>query len=101
MPINKALLVHQLVDGEHPADDHVGLDLHAQLAQGVDLLLHDGLRETELRNAVDKHAAGKMKRLEYRDVVAFLGEVAGAGESGRAGTDDRDLSAVGDGLADR
>ena len=50
----------QLVDGQHLADDHIGLNLHTERTQRVDLLLHDALRETELRNTVDEHAARQM-----------------------------------------
>ena len=38
-----AVLAHQLVNGQHLADDHVALKIHAHLLQAVDLLLDDGL----------------------------------------------------------
>ena len=38
--------------------------------QAVDLRLDDVLREAELGDPVDEHAAGGVERLEDRDVVA-------------------------------
>ena len=57
--------------------------------------MHDGLRQTELGNAVSQHAAGLVEVLIDGHVVAELGQVARAGEAGRAGADDRDAVAVG------
>ena len=45
-------------------------------------------------NTVDENAAGGVKRLEDRDLVAFLREVARAGQTGRTGADDGDLVTV-------
>ena len=61
-----AVLAHQLVDGEHLADDHVALEIHAHLLQAVDLLLDDGLGQTELGDAVHQHAAGHVQGLVTR-----------------------------------
>ena len=94
----EAVLAHQLVDGHDAADDHVRLDLDAERLEAVDLLLHDGLGQTELRDAVDQHAAGEVQRLEHGDVVALLGEVARAGQAAGTRADDGDLMAVGNGL---
>ena len=71
-----AVLAHELVDGQHLADDHVALDVHAELAQTVDLTAHDLLRQTEFRDPVDKHAARRVERLEYRNVKAALRKIA-------------------------
>ena len=75
-----------------------GLDLHAHHLQAVDLLLHDGLGQTELGDAVYQHTAGKVQRLEHGDVIALLGQITRAGQAGGAGADDGDLVAVARGL---
>ena len=89
-----AVLAHELVDGQHLADDHVALEIDAHLLQAVDLLLDDGLGQTELGDAVHQHAAGHMQSLIDGDLVAQLGQVACSGQTGRACTDDGDLVAV-------
>ena len=94
----KAVFLHQLVDGDGAAHDDVGLHLHAHGLQAVHFLLHDGLGQTELGNAVHQHAAGQMQGLVHGDIVALLGQVAGAGEAGRAGADHGYLMAVRPGL---
>ncbi len=91
----KAVLAHELVDGQHLADDHVGLDVHAQSAQAVDLGLDDVLGQTELGDAVHEDAACHVQRLKDGDLVAQLGQVSGGGQAGGACTDDRHLVAVG------
>ena len=68
----KTHVLHQLVDGEHLADNHIGHDLHAQRFQLVHLALHDGLGETELRDAVDQNAAGGVECLKDGDLIALL-----------------------------
>ncbi len=78
-----AVLAHQLVDGQHLADDHVALKIHAHLLQAVDLLLHDGLGQTELGDAVHQHAACHVQSLVNGDLIAQLGQVAGSGQAGR------------------
>ena len=96
-----SILAHQLVDGDDAADDHIRLDLDAERLETVDFLLHDGLRQTELGDTVDQHAAGKVERFKNGDVVALLGKVTRAGEAAGAGADDGDLVAVGGGLGGR
>ena len=91
----EAHVVEQLVDGQHLADDHVRLDVHAEGAEVVDLAVDDRLRQTELRNAVAEHAAGDVQRLVDRDLVAHARQIARAGQAGRAGADHGDLVAVG------
>ena len=90
-------LLHQLVDGDGPANHRVGLDLHAQVLQPVHFLLDDGLGQTELGDAVDQHAAGQVQGLEHGDLIPLPGQVAGAGQAGGAGADDRHAMAVGGG----
>ena len=91
----KAHLLLQLVDGDAASHDHVGLDLHAQLLEGVHLLLHDGLGQAELGDAVHQHAPRQVQGLEDRHVIALFGQVAGAGQPRRARADHRHLMAVG------
>ena len=94
----EAVLLHQLVDGDGAAHNGVGLHLDAHGLQAVHFLLDDGLGQTELGNAVHQHAAGQMQRLKHGNLIALLGQVAGAGQTGRAGTHDSHLVAVGLGL---
>ena len=89
------VLTHQLVDGEHLADDHIALEIDAHLLEAVDLLLDDGLGQTELGDAVHQHAACDVQGFVDRDLIAQLGEVACGGQTGRACADDGDLVAVG------
>ena len=92
----EAFLVHQGVDGDGPADDHVQFDLDAEGLDGLDLGGHDlVLRKTELGDAVLEHAARTVQRLEDGHVIAELRKVRGAGQAGRAGADDRHFLAVG------
>src|SRR5699024_10372558 len=90
----EAIVLKEFVDDQHLADDHVALDIDAERAQAVNLLLDDVLGQTELGDAVHQHAAGHMQRLVNRDGVAHLGQVAGDGQTGGACADDRDLVAV-------
>ena len=82
-----AFAVEQLVDAQCAAHDDIGLYLHAEAAHGL-YLFGDNLilGKAELRYAVDKHAANLVERLEYFHLIAELGEVGGAGQSGRTGT---------------
>ena len=54
----------------------------------ADLPADDVLRQAELGDAVDQHAADLVQRLEDGDVVALLDEVAGGGEAGGAAADE-------------
>lgn len=94
----KAVLFHQFVDGNGAADNGVGLHLHAHGLQTVHFLLDDGLGQTELGDTVHQHAAGQMQRFKHGHVITQLCQVTGAGQAGRAGTDNGDLVAVGLGL---
>ena len=55
------------------------------LLQAVDLLLDDGLGQTELGDAVHQHAAGHMQGLVHGDFIAQLGQIA----CSRSGRQDR------------
>ena len=90
-----AFLVHQLVDGDRPSDNHIGLYFDSERLDSVDLALEDGvLRKPELRDAIFQHTAGLVEGFEDRDIVAFLGEVGGAGQACRSGTYDGNLRAA-------
>ena len=62
-------VAEQLVDGLRTADNEVQNKLNTEVLQRVDLLLHDGLRQTELRNAVHQNAAGGVQCLENGNFV--------------------------------
>ena len=94
----KPVLLHKLVDGDGAAHHGVGFHLHAHGLQAVHFLLHNGLGQTELGNAVHQHAAGQMQRLVHGDIVALLGQIACAGQARRAGTHHSHLVAIGLGL---
>ena len=68
--------VEQLVDGDGLADEDVQPDVHTHLPQLVDLRPHDLLRQAELRDAVDEHAAGLVEGLVDPDLVAAPGQLA-------------------------
>ena len=54
-------------------------DIDAERLQCIDFLSDDGFRKTELRNAVDEHAAGGVERLKDGDLIALLGQITGTG----------------------
>ena len=89
-----AVFAHQLVNGQHLADDHVALKIHAHLLQAVDLLLDDGLGQTELGDAVHQHTACNVQSFVNGHLVAQLCQITGGGQTGRACADDGHLMAV-------
>ena len=90
----RVVFPEQLVHGLHAADDRIGADLHAQRLDGRDFLPHERLRQTELRDAVYQHAARGMQGFKDRDLIAELGKVACAGQTGWARADHGDLFSV-------
>ena len=90
----KAIVVHQLVNGQHLADDHVALNINTQLFQAFHFVLHNILGQTELRNAVHQNAACNVQGFVYGNLIAQLGQVAGNGQAGRTCTDNCHLMAV-------
>ena len=84
-------LFAQLLDGDVLADFNAAFELHAHLAQHVDLGLDNVLADAEARDAVDEHAAGHGFLLEHDRAVALNGQEVGAGHTGRAAADDGDL----------
>ena len=57
--------------------------------------MHDGFWQAELGNAVNKHAAGDVERLENGHAVAHFGQLARAGKAGGARAYNGDSLAVG------
>ena len=90
-------LLAQLRYSDVLADVHAAAELHAHLAQDVNLRLDNVLLKTEGREDAGQHAADLVALLEHRDGVALYGEIIGAGEAGRTAADDGDL--IREGLA--
>ena len=88
-------VTEQLVDGLRTAYNEVQNKLNTEVLQRVDLLLHDSLRQTELRNAVHEYAAGGVQRLENGNFVTHTSQIACTGQTGRACTNDGNLVTVG------
>ena len=86
--------IKESVDRQRLADDDVGLEVDAERAERVDLAAHDGFRKPEFGDPVHQDPARDVQRLVDRDGVAALREVARAGKSRGAGTDDGDLVSV-------
>ena len=57
--------VKQLVHRKGFADHHIGFHADPKGLQGVYLLLHDGLRQAKLGDAVYKHTACLVQRLKH------------------------------------
>jgi len=68
---------------------------HAEAGDIGDLLVDDLLWQAELRDLAADHAAGARVRIEHHQLVAQRRQVAGDGQRGGAGADQRDPLAVG------
>ena len=86
----KALLA-QLVERHIATDLHAIAELGAHQANDLDLGLDDVLLQLKAGNTVSEHAARALVLLEYDGLVALLGQIESAGQTGRAGTDNGDL----------
>ena len=86
----KALLA-QLVERHIATDLHAIAELGAHQANDLDLCLDNVLLQLKAGNTVGEHAARALVLLEHDGLVALLGQIEGAGQTGRAGTDDGDL----------
>ena len=81
----------QLVERHIATDLHAIAELGAHQANDLDLCLDNVLLQLKAGNAVGEHAARALVLLEHDGLVALLGQIEGAGQTGRAGTDDGDL----------
>ena len=88
-------VAEQLIDGFRAADNEVEHELNTEVLQRVDFLLHDSLRQTELRNAVHEYAACGVQCLENGNFVTHTSQIACTGQTGRACTNDGNLVTVG------
>ena len=86
----KALLA-QLVERHITTDLHAIAELSTHQANNFDLGLDNILLQLKAGNTVSEHTARPLVLLEYDGLVALLGQIEGAGQTGRAGTDDGDL----------
>ena len=81
----------QLVERHIAADLHTVAELGAHQANDLNLGLDDIFLQLKAGDAVGEHAARALVLLEHDGLVALLGQVEGAGQAGRTGTDDGDL----------
>ena len=88
-------VTEQLVNGLGTTYNEVQNKLNTEVLQRVDFLLHDSLRQTELRNAVHQNAACGVQRLENGNLVTHASQIACTGQTGRACTNDGNLVTVG------
>ena len=84
----------ELVQGDVLSDLHAAADLHAHLADDVDLGFDHVLLQTEAGDAVHQHAAGPLLLLENGDGIAVAPQIVGGGQSGGAGPDHGDLLGI-------
>ena len=84
-------LLAQLRNGHVLTDLDAAADLHAQLAQDLDLGVDDGLFQLERRDAVGHHAAGTGGLFKDRGLVAAGGQIVRGGQARGACADDGDL----------
>jgi nucleotide-binding universal stress UspA family protein len=71
------VLVEQFL---HALDAMVELQVDAKIEDVADLLVEHSRRQTELRDVGTHESAGRVQRLENRDLVAERGEVVGDGQ---------------------
>ena len=88
-------VLEEVMDADRAADIKVGAEQDAQLPQLLAVAIQNGLRQTELRNAVAHDAAQLVAALEDRHLIASLRQNHRDGNAGRSGTDDTHLHAVG------
>ena len=81
----------QLVERHVATDFHAIAELGTHQANDLNLGLDNILLQLKAGNAVGEHAARALVLLEHDGLVALLGQIEGAGQAGRTGTDDGDL----------
>ncbi len=85
----------ELVHRNGLADDGVIYNFDTHLDEVVDFCRHNLFRQTELRNPVDQHTAGLVKRFKNGHIIAHFAKVTGAGQTCGAGADHRNAVTVG------
>ena len=80
----------QLVKRHVATDFHAIAELGTHQANDLDLGLDNVLLQLKAGNTVGEHAARALVLLEHDGLVALLGQVESAGQTGRAGTDNGD-----------
>ena len=81
----------QLVERHVATDFHAVAELGTHQANDLDLGLDNILLQLKAGNTVGEHAARALVFLEHDGLVTLLGQIEGAGQTGRTGTDDGDL----------
>ena len=81
----------QLVERHIATDLHTIAELGAHQANDLGLGLDNILLQLKAGNAVGEHAARALVLLEHDRLVALLGQIEGARQTGRTGADDGDL----------
>ena len=69
--------------------------MNAHLGEVLNLYVHNLVGQTELGDTILQHTADFVQRLEDIDVVALLHHIASKRQTGRTGTHDGHLDAVG------
>ena len=91
----KTLLLNQFVNGNGFSHYHIGLYLNSQRFHILNLRCHHFLLgKTELRNTVNQHAPGLVKRFKNSHIISHFCQISGTGQSGRTGTYDRNAPAL-------
>ena len=84
----------EFIQGDVLSDLHPAADLHAHLADDVDLGFDHVLFQAEAGDAVHQHAAGPLFLLEDRDGIAVPPQIVGRGQAGGAGAHNGDLLGI-------
>ena len=84
-------LLTQLLNGDVLSDLDAAAEDHAKFLEHVDLGVQHGLLQTEGRDSVAEHTAGKLVFVKHRHAIVVRREEVGAAQAGRAGTDHGDL----------
>ncbi len=91
----KTLMLHQLVNGDAPANHNVAFYLYTQLLHLSYLIFHHFfLRQTEFRDSVHQYPARFVQGFKDGNITSGFCQVGGTGKPGRAGTDHRHLFPV-------
>ena len=84
-------LCAQLIERHVATDFHAIAELGTHQANNLDLGLDNILLQLKAGNAISEHAARAPVFLEHDGLVALLGQIKSAGQTGRTGADDGDL----------